>query len=406
MKSRSFPDDSLPDMDAGLQPYPNTLPATFGPTNVTQGMPFHPSFEDSTGLVDSGIRQTQVQGDDPYPTVFLEEQAMAQQGMANATAGGLGYGMNPYTIAPPAPLVTAVDPGLLAAASGEKPSISRVPSLTTTNSSGSNASRIPKTGRPQSKSSRSRSSRSISFGATDSPVADPPAKKKKRTQSNATVGSSATRTVRSRKTSPDVDGDDDGKRSTVLERNRVAALKCRKKKKEFVQDLEEQCVELETTNHALHTEAQVLMNELNSMKNHLMDHASCKDPRIDNWLEFETQRFVRESKERAMREQGGVGGGLTYEKLIESVAPTTATASSHRSSLSESMMAASRRSRQGSAGSSQTAGMPVRCRSSHSISESAWNSPMELPVYAIGSAQTSPTVPPFNTMNPLENEEG
>ncbi|TLD24352.1 hypothetical protein PspLS_06636 [Pyricularia sp. CBS 133598] len=396
MNSHSFPEESKPDMVAGLQPYPNTLPATFAPSSATEGLPF-------TGLASSGMRQAQVQGDDPYPTVFLEENTMAPQGLANATAGGLGYGISTYTIAPPAPLVTAVDPGLLGAAAGDEPSISQVPSLTTTNSSGSNASRRPTVGRPQSKSSRSRSSRSISFGPTDSPVTDPPAKKKKRTQSNATAGLSATKTSRSRKTSPDADGDDDGKRSTVLERNRVAALKCRKKKKEFVQDLEEECVELETTNHALQTEAQGLLNELNSMKNHLMDHASCKDPRIDNWLEFEAQRFIRESKERAMREQGG---GLTYEKLIESVAPTTATGSSHRSSLSESLMVNSRRSRQGSAGSSQTAGMPVRCQSSHSISESAWNSPMELPVYAIGSAQTSPIVPPFNTMNALENEEG
>ncbi|KAI6357651.1 hypothetical protein MCOR25_007602 [Pyricularia grisea] len=405
MNSRSFPEDSMPDMDPGLQHYPNTLPATFEPLSATEGLPFHTSFKDSTSLTDSGITQTRIQGDDPYPTVFLEEQALAPQRLANATtAGGLSYGINPYTIAPPAPLLTAVDPGLLAAASGEETSISRVPSLSTTNSSGSNTSRITTVGRPQSKSYRSRSSRSMSFGPADSPVTDPPAKKKKRTQSNATAGSAATKSTRSRKTSPDADGDDDGKRSTVLERNRVAALKCRKKKKEFVQDLEEQCVELETTNHALQTEAQGLLNELNSMKNHLMDHASCKDPRIDNWLEFEAQRFVRESKERAMREQGG--GGLTYEKLIESVAPTAATASSHRSSLSESMMANSRRSRQGSAGSSHTAGMPVRCRSSHSISDGVWNSPMELPVYAIGSAQTSPIVPPFKTMNHLENEEG
>ncbi|TLS26480.1 hypothetical protein PpBr36_04485 [Pyricularia pennisetigena] len=403
MNSHKFAEDSMPDMDPGLDPYSNILPTTFAPHSASEGLSFHSSFKGITGLADSGKTQNQVQGDDPYPTVFLEAQTMASQRLASATNGGLGYGINPYTMAPPAPLLTAVDPGLLATASGEEPSSSRVPSLTTTNSSGSNTSCIPTVGRPQSKSSRSRSSRSVSFGPGDSPIPDPPAKKKKRTQSNATAGSAVTKTTRSRKTSPDADGDDDGKRSTVLERNRVAALKCRKKKKEFVQDLEEQCVELETTNHALQTEAQGLLNESNSMKNHLMDHASCKDPRIDNWLEFEAQRFVRESKERAMREQGG---GLTYEKLIESVAPTTATISSHRSSLSESMMATSRRSRQGSAGSSQTAGVPVRCRSSHSVSESAWNSPMDLPVYPVGSAQTSPIVPSFNTMNPLENEEG
>lgn len=350
MNPRNFPEESMPDMQAGLQTYPDTLNALFAPPSATAGMSFHKPLKDSTGFDDSGIIQTQVQGEDPYPTVF-EEQTMAPQGLANATAGELGYGFDPYTVWPPAALLNAVDPGLLAAAeSDEEPSMSRVQFLTVTNSSGTTASRIPTVGRPQRKPSRSRSSRTISFGTTDSLITNLPAKNKK-TQSNAAAGSSATKSNRSKKTSPGADGDDDANRNTVLERNRVAALKCRKKKKELTRDLKEQCVKLETTNRDLQTEAQGLVDELNSMKNHVMDHAACRDPRIDKWLELEAQRFVRESKERAMREQGGMGGGLTYEKPTKSVASRTATGSSHRNSLSESIMAASGRSRQESAGS-------------------------------------------------------
>lgn len=92
--------------------------------------------------------------------------------------------------------------------------------------------------------------------------------------------------------------DDDGldesqKRSKFLKRNRIAASKCRQKKKVWMRELEETTRDLEIEHNALHVQYTDLMGELTTIKNQLMDHASCNDANINQWLDNEAKKYVQ-----------------------------------------------------------------------------------------------------------------
>ncbi|KAF5595534.1 transcription factor atf21 [Fusarium pseudoanthophilum] len=95
----------------------------------------------------------------------------------------------------------------------------------------------------------------------------------------------------------DEDGDDGldetGKRSKFLKRNRIAASKCRQKKKVWMRELEETKENLETEYNALQSQYTELMGELTTIKNQLMDHASCNDANINQWLDNEARKYVQ-----------------------------------------------------------------------------------------------------------------
>lgn len=98
---------------------------------------------------------------------------------------------------------------------------------------------------------------------------------------------------------PELEGEeDDSKRNRFLERNRIAASKCRQKKKEWVHDLEETKHELECRNSSLHMEHDALIVELTKMKNALMSHANCRNVHIDQWIENEARKFVQNATGR------------------------------------------------------------------------------------------------------------
>ncbi|KAI1753292.1 hypothetical protein F4782DRAFT_497437 [Xylaria castorea] len=95
----------------------------------------------------------------------------------------------------------------------------------------------------------------------------------------------------------------EGKRRHFLQRNRVAAMKCRKKKKEWVNDLEETKCGLESQNTQLHMELEGLVDEASRIRAQLMVHANCNDANIDKWIENEAKRFV-------------IGTGERYDQIL------------------------------------------------------------------------------------------
>ncbi|KAI0546303.1 hypothetical protein F4679DRAFT_587647 [Xylaria curta] len=95
----------------------------------------------------------------------------------------------------------------------------------------------------------------------------------------------------------------EGKRRHFLQRNRVAAMKCRKKKKEWVNDLEETKSGLESQNTHLHMELDGLVDEASRIRAQLMVHANCNDANIDKWIENEAKRFV-------------IGTGERYDQIL------------------------------------------------------------------------------------------
>lgn len=105
-----------------------------------------------------------------------------------------------------------------------------------------------------------------------------------------------TKSTRSIKEEDDEEEDGDGtpdKRQKFLEKNRIAASKCREKKKRWVHDLEHNKSELERQNFELRLEHRNLINELSQTKSMLMNHSACKDPNIDRWLDNEARRIVQ-----------------------------------------------------------------------------------------------------------------
>jgi hypothetical protein len=83
------------------------------------------------------------------------------------------------------------------------------------------------------------------------------------------------------------------RRQRSLERNRAAASKCRKRKKQWTENLEDKRSRLESIHQALQAEYMNLLQESSQLKNFLISHASCQDPNIDIWIKNEASKYVQ-----------------------------------------------------------------------------------------------------------------
>jgi len=83
------------------------------------------------------------------------------------------------------------------------------------------------------------------------------------------------------------------KKEQVKQRNRVAATKCRQKKKVKVDELKEMQSHLEAQNNDLRMEFQRLREEVGQVKSSLINHTECNDPNINRWVENEANGFVK-----------------------------------------------------------------------------------------------------------------
>lgn len=81
------------------------------------------------------------------------------------------------------------------------------------------------------------------------------------------------------------------KRSKFLERNRLAASKCRQKKKSWVESLETKARELLALNNALGPEIASLKCELLHMKLEIVKHRSCDGPEIQELMKQDSEYF-------------------------------------------------------------------------------------------------------------------
>jgi hypothetical protein len=82
-------------------------------------------------------------------------------------------------------------------------------------------------------------------------------------------------------------------RTGSLERNRIAASKCRQKKKEWLSDFEANKSRLEMQYKVLKGEYSELLDEITRLKNFLVIHAGCNDPYIDGWIKTEANSYIR-----------------------------------------------------------------------------------------------------------------
>ncbi|KAJ2844714.1 hypothetical protein IWW36_005073, partial [Coemansia brasiliensis] len=96
--------------------------------------------------------------------------------------------------------------------------------------------------------------------------------------------------------SRDTDRDGDGeseltpeqlRRQRFLERNRIAASKCRQKKKLWVQELERRAEDVTMQNRTLHIAVAQLKEEVMILKNQLLAHRNCNCSAIHQYLQAE-----------------------------------------------------------------------------------------------------------------------
>lgn len=84
----------------------------------------------------------------------------------------------------------------------------------------------------------------------------------------------------------------EAKRRRFLERNRVAASKCRQKKKAWMQDLENEAREAQSLSKQLRACVNVLKEEVLQLKNELLKHNTCECVPIRQYLSNEAMRLA------------------------------------------------------------------------------------------------------------------
>ncbi|KAL7940058.1 hypothetical protein V8C42DRAFT_349780 [Trichoderma barbatum] len=82
------------------------------------------------------------------------------------------------------------------------------------------------------------------------------------------------------------------KKEQIKQRNRVAASKCRQKKKEKVDELKQMKPSLEARNNDLHIEFQRLRQEIGQVKSDLIHHTECTDPNVNRWVKNEAKGYI------------------------------------------------------------------------------------------------------------------
>lgn len=124
-----------------------------------------------------------------------------------------------------------------------------------------------------------------------SPEPDSIPRKRKRNGSNTNNEHSSLPYKRNRKyasrnadTADAVSKPEDVKRSKFLERNRVAASKCRQKKKEWTRNLETRAREFQKNNNMLRLEVESLRQEVLFLKTEMLKHSNCECSQIQDFM--------------------------------------------------------------------------------------------------------------------------
>lgn len=234
----------------GIDPYPDTLEGEVIVASTdhmpTSQQPFSSMNPSAIPSPRSSLDQSPVM---PYEDFSYSDQVCDPSLLANKTA---------------APTRSKVSEPLTPASFGARASVS------TKSSSNS----IPSLQETQSKQRARKSSREGS---------EPPKKRARQKQSKPVKQESEN----------EEEDESSEKRKKFLEKNRIAASKCREKKKKWVHELEYNKSQLERHNMDLRLEHRSLINELNQTKSMLMSHADCNDPNITEWLNHQARRIVQ-----------------------------------------------------------------------------------------------------------------
>ena len=116
------------------------------------------------------------------------------------------------------------------------------------------------------------------------------------TKTSKRVRKSAGRPRSSVKANPSYRLSEDDRRSKFLERNRVAASKCRQKKKEWTSNLESNARELQQGKSHMALIVNSLKDEVMFLKGEMLKHTSCGCERIRGYLDRETDNITKNTQ--------------------------------------------------------------------------------------------------------------
>ena len=95
----------------------------------------------------------------------------------------------------------------------------------------------------------------------------------------------------SKRSSLDLSNPEDCRRSKFLERNRVAASKCRQKKKEWTNNIESRARQLQKDNTSLRQMADSCKEEMLFLKGEMLKHSACGNSEIQEYLQRGVHNF-------------------------------------------------------------------------------------------------------------------
>ena len=121
-----------------------------------------------------------------------------------------------------------------------------------------------------------------------------------------------------KRSSLDPNNPEDCRRSKFLERNRVAASKCRQKKKEWTNNIESQARQLQKDSTSLHLMVDSLKEEILFLKGEMLKHSACGHSDIQEYLQRGVQSF-----------HGLHNGNIKQETSPLGTVPPSPTSSSH-----------------------------------------------------------------------------
>ncbi|KAF2838130.1 hypothetical protein M501DRAFT_1004979 [Patellaria atrata CBS 101060] len=115
------------------------------------------------------------------------------------------------------------------------------------------------------------------------------------------------------------DPEEAAKRNAFLERNRLAASKCRQKKKEWTQDLEKKARELAAERAYLMAQVSELKNNILFLKDECLKHSNCGCTRIRDYLQREAQLISPSQVPISL----GANPNRPYEQMSSIAGPST-----------------------------------------------------------------------------------
>ena len=131
---------------------------------------------------------------------------------------------------------------------------------------------------------------------------------------------------------PDNNKPEDAKRSKFLERNRVAASKCRQKKKEWTSNLESRARELQNSKTQLNMMVDSLKQEVLFLKSELLKHSGCGCTKIRDYLSHQSSVLAGPSSAEVFKSATSPAGSAPSSRVGSVSAP-----SNHEKSTSPSL---------------------------------------------------------------------